>query len=543
MFKIYNPHQDFLLPKSASDFVKPNDLCSVIVEIVNDFDISPFIDRYRPLGPHAYHPKMMLGLLFYAYSQGVFSSRKIAERVRYDMRFMFVAGFQHPDFRTIADFRKNNIDLIPGYFKQIVQLCNNLGLITLRTVAIDGTKIKANASTSRTKDTDDLAKDMAAVEDQIARALALAEVTDENDTDSDNDSDESPYVKNLQELRDKLHAAQSMLDNKPQPHKSDLTDPDGRMAADDRHKPIVANKKNSTPRRPKINLTDPDCRVLKRVGAGYNAQLAVDERNGIIVATDVVDDANDVEQLIPMIDAVESVTDSVGESKVVLADSGYASAQAYSELESRPHIRAYVPSREDTHRKGKEPPPFDKSRFALDLATGSGTCPEGQPMRVLKHGINKSGQHYTNFSGTTCPSCPKRTECTKAEYRNVSVLQASPAMDRMSERMQTAMGQQAMTIRKRTVEPVIGIIKTQLGFRQFGLRGIAKVKGELALVCGAFNLKKLHQQLGGLSVSQAKTAIKTAFQPIFCQFYRVFDDFESMAMKIWRRNAILSYGG
>ena len=122
MFKEYHRHQDYLLPPSVCDLIAPGDLVNIVAEVVDNFDIRPFEQRYTCLGPNAYHPRMMLGLLFYAYSQGVFSSRKIAERVRYDVRFMFIAGYQTPDFRTISDFRKNHIDLVKGYFVKIVRL-------------------------------------------------------------------------------------------------------------------------------------------------------------------------------------------------------------------------------------------------------------------------------------------------------------------------------------------------------------------------------------------------------------------------------------
>jgi transposase len=496
VFKAYNPHQEFLLPPSIQDLLPPGDLARIIVEIVDTFDITPFQERYKPLGPHAYNPKMMLGLLFYAYSQGVFSSRKIAERVRYDIRFMFVAGHQQPDFRTISDFRKNHLDLLAGYFKQIVLLCHQLGLIALRTIAIDSTKIKANASTQRVKDRDELAKEIAAIEAEITRRLALAQAADENESElpeAEDDSETRPDLQDLRHLRAKLQAAQAQLE--------------------------------ADPRRPTVNLTDPDSRVLKGVGSGYSAQLAVDEKNGLIVACEVVEAANDSHQLIPMIDAVEATTDRRGEAKTILTDAGYASAQAYTELESRPHIQAYVPSREDTHRAGGEAPPFDRSRFSLDPEAGCGFCPLGQPMRVLRRGTNKSGQPYTNFVGTACSDCPRRTECTKAAYRHVALLQAAPAMARMRARMQTPMGQRAMVIRKRTVEPVIGILKEQLGFRRFKLRGLNRVRGEWALLCGAFNLKKISQRWVGISVSLAISALKAEIKAIFHSIFGFFSDF------------------
>ena len=461
MFKDYHRRQDFLLPPSFSELINQGDLVNFVAEVVDTFDIKPFERRYTHLGPHAYHPRMMLGLLFYAYSQGVFSSRKIAERVRYDVRFMFIAGYQTPDFRTISDFRLNHIDLIKLYFVKIVRLCRELGLLPLRMVAIDGTKIKANASDVRFKQRDALAKELKAVEDEIARMLALAQLTDEKES-TEPEISELP-VTNLQQLRDQLRQAQARLEAEPE--------------------------------RNNVNLTDPDCRIMHGLGSGYNAQLAVDAANGIIVGTEVVVDSSDAHQLTPMIDQIDLNTESFGAPKIALADSGYTTSTALTELESRPHISAYVPLQQDVHheRARQELPPFDKRRFSLDPEKGCGTCPLGQPMRVVGRSVNKRGLPYVSFAGTVCPNCARRSECTRSRYRYIELLLSDPAMERMRARMKTAIGQRAMAIRRQTVEPVIGILKEQLGFRRFHLRGLDKVKGEFALLCSAFNLKKLHR--------------------------------------------------
>jgi transposase len=503
MFKEYHRRQDFLLPPSFSDLIDPGDLVNIVAEVVDGFDIRPFEHRYTCLGPNAYHPRMMLGLLFYAYSQGVFSSRKIAERVRYDVRFTFIAGYQTPDFRTISDFRKNHIDLVKQYFIKIVRLCRQVGLLPLRMVAIDGTKIKANASSDKLRQRDALAKELKAVEEEMARVLALAQVTDDRESgdpetpDGTVQFDDGLPVGNLQQLRDKLRQAQAQLD--------------------------------AAPDRDNINLTDPDCRIMRGIGSGYNAQLAVDAENGIIVGADVVVEASDAHQLTPMVDQVDLNTASRGESKIALADAGYSSSTAYTELEVRPHIDAYVPLQQDVHRERvrQEAPPFDKSRFSLNPVTGCGTCPLGQPMRAVRRSVNKRGRRYIAFLGTACPDCARRLECTRAEYRHVELLLANPALERMRAKMKTATGRRAMAMRRQTVEPVIGILKEQLGFRRFKLRGLQKVKGEFALLCAAFDLKKLQRLLGGIPVAQALSALNLVLKPINVLFLRLVAFFQS----------------
>jgi transposase len=362
MFKAFDRHQDLLIPASFSEVINPGDLANVIAEVIEGLDLSPIIRRYDPLGQNAYHPKMLLALLFYAYSQGVFSSRKIAERIRYDVRFMFLSGRLHPDFRTIADFRKNHIDLLPGLFIQIVQLCRALGLIALKTVAIDGAKIKANA-------------------------------------------------------------------------------------------------------------------------------------------------ANDTHQLTPMVAQLEANTSSEEQPKAVTADSGFSSAAAFTELEQKPHVTAYVPTQRQVKRQRQGVGPYSKEQFELDPVTGVGRCPLGQPMRLLRHGVNKSGQGYYHFIGTACGGCPVRRECTRASYRSVVLLQAEAVLLRMEARVKSPPGRAALRLRRETVEPVIGILKEQLGFRRFHLRGLSKVRGEFARLCAAFDLRKLHQLLSGRSVAAAMAAL------------------------------------
>jgi len=256
MYKEYYRNQEFLLPPSIRELIDPGDMVFTIAETADTLNITDFEQRASHLGPNAYHPHMMLGLLFYAYSQGVFSSRKIAERVRYDVRFMYVAAHQRPDFRTISDFRKNHLDLVKNCFVQIVRLCQEIGLVALRKIAIDGTKIKANASTEKTKLRDALAKELKEVEAEVVRLLELAQATDDLESLDAEDPmiPEGVPVKGLLQLRSQLREAQARLDIEP--------------------------KLNET------NLTDPDSRIMKGGKCAYNAQLAVDERNLIIVAAD-----------------------------------------------------------------------------------------------------------------------------------------------------------------------------------------------------------------------------------------------------------------
>ena len=205
---------------------------------------------------------------------------------------------------------------------------------------------------------------------------------------------------------------------------------------------------------------------------------------------------NDVHQLLPMIEETEANTSSEGHPKKILADSGYASAEAYRELPKSPHIDAYVPTRDQVYHQRKPVSTFDKSNFKIDLERLAGVCPLGLPMRFLKHDVNKSNEHYINFIGVKCSNCSSKSACTKSRYRNISVYVSEPIIERMRQKMRSVSGRWAMRIPKQTVEPVFGILKEQLGFRRFRLRGLSKVNAEFALLCSAFNLRKLQGFLG-----------------------------------------------
>jgi transposase len=493
MFKEFDRQQDYLLPPSLEELLPPDDLAYVVAQAVDLLDLGSLYKKYSSLGQNAYHPGMMLSLLFYAYARGIFSSRRIAEQVRFDLRFMYLCGMQRPDFRTIADFRKENLVLLKDFFLQIVRLCQEAGLAPLKTLAIDGSKVAASASIKRNLSREQLAERLAADQSEVSQMLSAAEAADQEEEQSgENDPPVSlPFTP--EKLRQQLLAAKQVLD--------------------------------ANPSQPSVNLTDPDCRVQKGVGAGYNAQIAVDCDSYIIAAADVVADNNDKRQLIPMIGEVEKAPGAAASEKQLITDCGYASAAAFSELEMMPHIDAYVPTQEQVKRQRRPVSEFDKSNFKYDLEKRTCVCPKGHPMRLAHQGVNKSGEAYLHFRGLVCPTCPARERCArKQKYRNLTVLLAAPLIKKMEAKMETERGKQAMKLRRQTVEPVFGILKEHLGFRRFRLRGLDKVKGEFSLLCSAYNLKKLHQSLkgGSLAAALARTALFIQKIPSFPGFIASF---------------------
>ena len=469
MFKKYDRYQQNLLPPNPWELIPEDDLVHVVADSADLVDFSKIYRQYSSLGQNAYDPKMLLSLLVYSYTQSVFSARKIAERARYDIRFIYLTGNQRPDFRTIADFRKNHKQLLNYYFRQTLKICMAAGMVKLDRISIDGSKLKASASRKQMKDRAALNRELALLDQEIDRILAQADQVDRENSEGDDDNNsDSPMAGKLDQIkkrRAKLLAAKEQFDD------------------DDKLK--------------KVNLTDPDSRNMVNTACGYNAQIAVDCDSYLIVANDVVQDANDSQQLLPMIEAAESNTGSAGQPKEILADSGYSSSESYETLEPKKHLEVYVPTRQQVHRETNPAGPFDKSKFEIDLENETGVCPQGRPMVKKRSGTNKSGRPYVEFTGTYCLHCVRREECTSAKFRSVVVLKSDHLLRKMEAKMDSDQGLLAMLIRKMTVEPVIGILKEHLGFRKFNVRGLREVEHEFNLLCEAYNLKKLHKFLRG----------------------------------------------
>ena len=464
MYKQFDRDQDTFLPNNIADLIPRDDLVFSVVKMVETINIDVIYQKYSNLGQNAYDPKMLLSVLIYAYTQGIFSSRKIEERIKFDIRYRYLTGMSTPCYSIISEFRRNNLKYFNSFFKIVVKMCAKAGLLKLDEIAIDGTKIQASASNKKKTDISKVEIDLQAVEDLISGLLEQADKAVQ---------DESPEVKsNLdRELKDTKKRRQKLLDLKEQ--------------------------LESDPDLEKINATDPDSRTQKAIGPGYNAQIAVDCNSYVIAGNKVVQDANDVHQLLPMIEETEISTGSEGKDKNVYADCGYASASAFEELENKEHLDAYVPTREQVNRNKEPIDYFDKYSFNIDLDAGKVICPQGYRMHVKDRGEYKNGQPYLKFQGTDCPNCPLREQCTKGKYRTLCVMLNDSKNRDMEVKMDSDKGLKAMKIRKQTVEPVIGVLKEHLGFRRFSLRGLRNVNGEFNLLCAAYNTKKLFKFLKG----------------------------------------------
>ena len=463
-FKPYRKNQFMLFPKTIDDYVSQNHLSRTIDGIVEQLDTKDIEDKYSSLGQNTYHPKILIKLLFYGYAVGERSGRKISAKCETDTAYIYLSQMYQPDFRTINDFRKNNILELSKYFIDILRMCKELGLISVGQMNIDGTKIKANAANRRTKTKEGYQNWLKRIDDKIKQILEEAEAIDakEDELYQDKRGDELPEAINTQE---KLKA---------------------------KIKKVMEKFKNE---KEKINLTDADAKFMKdgryRIDTSYNCQASLTEEQ-IILSSEVISEPSDRKALELMVKTSEAnLSQSV---KEIAADAGYSSYDNYEYLENNQKT-GYIPDqnlRKDSKGKG----PYHRDRFSYDPEKDIFLCPEGKILKLSK--IRRKDSPYRKFQmkiykAKDCPSCPKRTLCTRQKYRTINIEDRKVLVDQMRNRLQTKEGRKKYLQRLWTTEPVFGHLKYNLGYRHFFLRSLEKVKGEFRLMCIGWNLKKMHK--------------------------------------------------
>jgi transposase len=491
----YDNKQPLLLPPSVQEYLEKDDAAHVVNEVVEMIDLEPYYEKISPVGNPSYHPAMMIKVLFYAYVMGVRSSRKIEEKLHKDVGFIYLAGMQKPDFKTISEFRRENHTLLERSFKEITGLCRDLGMVDLKEVSLDGTVMKANASMARSYTEDDLDR-------AIKKAFEEAERIDREEDEKygkDKRGNELP-----EGLRD------------PKERRKRIAEAVERMKE--------AKKKLKKEGKKKINLTDEDAQIQKDKGKkftlGYRAQMVVDSKEQVIVAQEVTSDQSDTNQLGRMMDKVIEIVeemrgeeDEPDEPIKFSADAGYSSGENLAMLEQEPYrgrIDAYIPDglhqgRESGRRKGTG---FSKEHFTCDPTTGEYICPAGK--RLEKVGVKKvrGGLEDTYYRCRECKGCEHFGVCTRdRKGRTIRVGETGERIGMMREKLSTAEGKEIYRHRKVIVEPVFGNTKSNKGYWSFLLRGLSKVNGEHALMCIGHNLSKIAKRAKemGLSVAQMLT--------------------------------------
>jgi transposase len=448
-FRMVDRSSGFLLPPSVDEWLPEQHLARFVVEVVDGLDLRAMIGSYRGSGSASYHPKVLLALLVYGYATGVFSSRKL-ERASYDsVAFRFIAANDHPDHDTIAAFRRRFLPEIEGLFVQVLLVAREMGVLKMGTVGLDGTKIHANASRHSALSYEHAVKIEAQLQAEVADLMAKAEAADQADLpDGFSIPDElalrEERLGKLAEARAKIEARarerhareqagyEAKLAARKAKEKSTGKKPGGKKPGGKKPSPPASGPSPAD----QINLTDGDSRIMPVAGGGfeqcYNAQAVVAEGSLLVVAAEVVQAPNDKQQLVPMVDKITALPEELGRPDTLLADSGYFSAAN------------------------------------VDACANAGIEP------LIAMGRQT---HY--------PPLGERLAQTPPLPENPTPVEA------MVHRLKTPEGKRLYALRKQTPEPVFGIIKSVLGFRQFSMRGHQKACGEWSLVTMAWNIKRM----------------------------------------------------
>ena len=434
----------YLLPPSVDDWLPEGHLARFIVEVIDGLNLSALEKAYAGRGSTAYHPSVLLGLLVYGYANGVFSSRKI-ERASYDsIAFRFIAAGTHPDHDTLASFRRRFLDELAGLFVQVLEMAREMKLLKLGTICLDGTRIKANASRHSALSHGHIEQLEVQLTAEVKSLLAQAEQADQSAVPDGMDL--PAEIARRQARLDAMAAAKAKIDARAKVRlEKEQAEFEARVARREQKaresgkppggkppKPPVAGPKAQD----QINLTDEASRIMPVAGGGfdqaYNAQAAVDTASLLVVAPAVTQAANDKEQVVPMLAQLAALPDALGQVEQLLADTGFYSAKNVQACQAQ-GIDPFIAVKRDEHH------PAPHERF---------TEPAALPA------------------------------------------DATPAQA-MAHKLKTQSGRALYALRKQTVEPVFGIIKSVMGFRQFSLRGLKQVAGEWTLVCLAWNLKRM----------------------------------------------------
>ena len=426
------------------DVLPPDHLARFIARVILLLDVSAIYAQYAPVGGEAYAPELLLGLLFYGYATGVFSSRKIEKATYESIPFRFLAGGWHPDHDTIANFRKTFLPEITNLFAQVLVIAHELGVLKLGTISVDGSKVHADASKSHAVSYGRLLKMERRLSAEVEELIALGEPAEQEGL---------PEGMNLEfeiALREErllnLAQAKAVLEARAEErHEAEKAEYEAKLREREEKAKRTGRKPGGRPPQPptagprakdQYNFTDPESRIMKNSNnkgfdQHYNVQVAVEQECRLIVGNTLSNHASDRQEAIP---TVETIPAQIGRPEAAALDNGYWSPTNVEELLGR-GIEPFIATGRDSHNQSW------RERFAQQ------------------------------------PEPPTED--------------ARPIV-KMAYKLRTVIGKRLYGLRKSTVEPVIGIIKETLGFRQFSLRGLLAAAGEWCLVCLAYNLKRLH---------------------------------------------------
>lgn len=450
--------QAMLFPERIDDYVGPEDPVHVYDAFVEALDFDALKIKSTPHKPGCpeYDPPTMLKILIYAYSYGIRSSRKIERALHHNLSFIWLAGGLKPDYRTIARFRRKNRKPIKTVLKQCARLCLKLNVIAGNTLFVDGSKIRANAGQAQNWNHKRCQKVLKQLDQRIDQLLKQCDQIDRDEARDESFVRLQTQLEHDQDLKTKV---QNILET------------------------LEAEERKS------FNTTDPECVPIKgRQGshAGYNAQIVVDEQEGLIVHGDVVNESNDEHQFAEQIEQANDVLDQPCQQ--ACGDAGYYDADELEKIDSQ-GIHVIVPPRSGGH---KAPTAFAKDQFHYHRQDDCYICPEGH--RLHRHWRNSSGKSTRYIAGgSVCSACVHFGVCTNshAQGRNIIRYDNEEVRCKLASQYQEPASQEVYSRRKERCEIPFGHLKHNLGVHGFLLRGIEAVRAEMSLLCTCFNIARL----------------------------------------------------
>jgi transposase len=465
-----------LFPEQLEDYVAEDNPVRVVDAFVEQLDLGKLgFEGIVPMktGRPAYHPAVLLKLYIYGYLNRIQSSRRLERESQRNLELIWLLERLTPDFKTIANFRKDNGKAIRKVCSQFVSLCRQLNLLTEATVAIDGSKFKAVNNRDNNFTANKIKRRREQIEASIERYLSALETADRQEQADFTEA-------KIQRLQEKI----ALL--KQQMAKLDSFETELAKAPDKQ-----------------ISLTDPDARSMATSGrgtgiVGYNVQTAVDTQNHLIVAHEVTNVGHDRSQLAHMAEQAKAAFGTAELS--VVADRGYFSGEEIRKCHEA-GITAFVPKCVTSVAKADGR--FDKADFIYDATNNEYQCPAGQRL-IWRFSTVEKGLKLSKYWSSNCPQCPIKSQCTPSEYRRVSRWEHEAILDAMQTRLDKA--PDSMRVRRQTVEHPFGTLKAWMGSTHFLTRTLDKVSTEMSLHVLAYNLKRVMNILGTEALMEAMVA-------------------------------------
>lgn len=490
--------QHLLFPTNIFDLLSEQHDCYVYETIFQHIDTSEVEKKYHHLGQHAYPPKLIIAILIYAYSHGVFSSREIEKRCRQDLAFMYISQMNCPNFRVLGDFRKDHLTFFHDGFKQSVKLALELKMASLGHISLDGSKFKASTSKHKAMSYGRLKAKETELSAEIDDLINKARQCDQEEDDTYQEANGYSIPEDLQFKQERLEKIKK-----------------AKKALEEREKTL--NPGELIDDKKQISFSDHDARIMSKKGHceySYNAQISVDKDNQIIVGQHVSQSANDLQEVEPALAALSETTEGIAVDKMSL-DNGYNSGSNLQSLE-KSGIDAYVATDRQEKAAGADLETSDrkfvKADFTYDADADVFICPARE--KLVPSPQSKAKRKGYRTDKEKCRECPYRSRCSGSKKEAGRVIRTDKfevVRQAMNKKMETKEAKAVYTHRKVIAEPPFGHIKNS-GFRGFSLRGKEKVDAEFSLVCTAHNMKKFAKAIttGSIRLEDLKRAKKAA---------------------------------